>query len=385
MVFRFLVTILGLGVIGVLSGLMFGVLQIDDGPSLRPGPRLTAASAEAADRAQPPPLADVDQLKPVKLFTIGAPERDLEIILPATIDAAQETELSFDIGGRLIELNVDGSDVVAQGDVIARIDAEDLQNNVAEARAEFSRADSEYQRALRLAARDAISVSEVETRRTSRDVAAAALATAEKLLDDATLRAPFSGFIADVQAEQFQTVGANQTIAILQTSGVAATVDLPADLIIFRPQYEPAETIVTLDALPGQEFPAEFLEAAGIADPATQTYEVSFLFTPSDDLLVLPGMTASVRTSLQLVGEGNRVIPGGVRAPVSSVVSVGGDLFVWVYDAGTTTISRRDIVVGEGVGSTVNVVEGLEEGDTIVAAGGASLSDGMSVRPWMQE
>ncbi|MEM1104020.1 MAG: efflux RND transporter periplasmic adaptor subunit, partial [Pseudomonadota bacterium] len=297
-------------------------------------------------------------------------------------EAAQEANLAFDIGGRIIELTVDKSAEVEKGAVIARLDADDLENSVTEAQAELSRAESEYQRGLRLRERDAISVSAVESRRTRRDVAAATLATAKKRLEDATLRAPFAGYIADVPVEAFQTVAANQTVAVLQTTGVAAVVNMPADFVVFSPQFEPLDPVVILDALPGKELPAEFFEAAGVADEETQTYEASFIFKPSEDLLVLPGMTATIRTELQFQEETERFAQSGVSAPVSSIVSIGERLFVWVYDGATSTLSSRDVAIGEGVGGFVVVREGLQPGETIVAAGGAALDEGMVVRPW---
>lgn len=323
-----------------------------------------------------------DTLRPVKTFTVKEKTNGIDVVLPATIEASREAILSFDIPGKLISLNVEASDRVAQGDVIARIDAQDLENSVAEAKANLARANSDYQRALRLAEREAIAVSQVEARKASRDIAQASFATAKKRLEDATLRAPFDGVIADVSVEQFQTVGANQAIVILQTSGVAATANLPADLVIFRPQYEPSDPVVQLDALPDTEFQGEFLEASSVADEATQTYKVSFLFTPSEGLLVLPGMTATVRTRLLFRDDTARIAPKGVEVPVASIISVGDGQFVWLYDPDTMRLKRQDVTVAEGVGSFVSVTKGLAEGDLIVAAGGATLGDGMAVRPW---
>lgn len=378
------VSIVVVSVIIFAAGIFFNFIEIEEGPSLKLGSRIFSLSGAGAkeETVSAPKLIPV---KPVKLFKTQASSRDIPLILPAVIEAAQESDLSFDISGKLIELNVVASDQVKEGDVIARIDGQDLQNAVAEAQAEFDNAEAEFQRGVRLLERQAIARSQVETRQTARDVALAVLNTAKKNLSDTTLKAPFDGVVADVPVEQFQTVAANERIVILQTAGVTATVNVPADLLVLRRQFEPAEPTIVLDSLPDQTFTGSLFEAEGVADNETQTYKARFFFTPSQDLFVLPGMTATVRTVLQFSDSDSRLAPGGVRVPISSVVSVGEDLFVWVYDEQSQKIDRRSITVAEGLGDFVTVTEGLSPGETIVAAGGASLGQGAKVKPWFAE
>ena len=103
-------------------------------------------------------------------------------------------------------LPVGESDQVAEGDLIARLDTRDFENNLASARASFANADETYQRAVRLAEQDAIAQNTLEQRKTQRAVAKAQLDSAEKALADSMLQAPFSGVIARVPVRERQII-----------------------------------------------------------------------------------------------------------------------------------------------------------------------------------
>ena len=322
-------------------------------------------------------------VRPAKLVTIERASNVRTLNLPAVIQSARTSEMTFQVSGQVSELLVLEGQEVEQGEVVARLDDRDYRNNVVQARAQYEQAESDFQRAQRLIAQDAISQSVLEGRRTQRDVALAALDSAEKNLSDTELKAPFSGGISRVYVEQFQNIQAKELIADIQSDGVEAIVNIPADLIAYVPQFEPVGTVVILDAAPNTEIPTVFKEASGQADPNTQTYEASFSFTPPDNLLILPGMTATLQSGFEFSENVDPLlIPTGVSTPLSSIVAEGDDTFVWVVDTATMAVSKRIVKVGPGIDENVVVTSGLEGGETVVAAGGAFLHEGLIVRPW---
>lgn len=339
------------------------------------------AAAACSSEAEAPGEAVI---RPAKLVTVETASNTRTLNLPAVVRSARSSELTFQVSGQISELLVLEGQEVEQGSVVARLDDRDYRNNVVQARAQYDNAEAEYQRARRLVAQDAISRSVVEARRASRDVALAALDSAEKNLSDTELKAPFSGGVSRVYVEQFQNIQAKELIADIQSDGVEAIVNVPADLIAFVPQFQPVGTHVILDAAPEIEIPAVFKEASGQADPNTQTYEVSFTFTPPDNLLILPGMTASLKSGFEFA-ENSTIVPSGIAAPLSAIVSEGEDIFVWVVDPDTMIVSKRVITIGPGIGENAVITSGLDGGETIVAAGGSFIHEGLQVRPWEQQ
>ena len=336
----------------------------------------------AACGSEPPP-DDPPKVRPAKLITVKSASQARDLTFPAVVQAVQSAELTFQVAGEVIELNVLEGAEVAAGDVIAQLDQRDARNNLAQARAEFQNADSEYRRALRLAEEDAISRSTVEARQTQVEVQQAAVDTARKALEDTVIRAPFAGSISRVMVEQYQNVQAKESIAIIQTDETEAIVDVPGTIIARVPQLEPVNTRVVLDAAPEIEIPAVYREASGQADAATQTYQIGFSFEPPEGLLILPGMTATVKTTFLFRGAQD-IVSRGIAVPLTAVLAEGEQRFVWVVDS-SMRLEKRAVTVGRDVTDVATVTAGLDAGETIVAAGVSFLAAGMTVREWTPE
>lgn len=338
---------------------------------------LTGCSGEEVVEQEP-------VVRPAILHEIEAASDIQSVSLPAVIRANESVDITFQVGGLLSELPVTSGQDIAQGELIGRLDQRDFQNNVATAQAQFDTADSEYRRAERLVAENAISRSVYEQRKAQRDVTRAALDSALKNLEDATLRSPFAGIVARVQADQFQNVGPQEPIITLQTSeGARAEVQIPARLVATSGQITPQETVVILDAAPDVRIPATFASIATEADEQTQTFLTKFAFDPPDDLVILPGMTGTVNF------KGRRNDSGGdpnteISVPLTAVFVDGGDEYVWLVDQDAMTVSKKSVVVGSGLGSTVRIVQGLNAGDLIVGSGVSFLHEGMQIRPYEQ-
>ncbi len=332
--------------------------------------------------------ADVEEtvsepvIRPVKTQVLTVADDVRVSQYPALITAGQSAELAFQSGGLLQELLVKPAQEVNKGDTIAKLDTRDFQSQLTSAKAQYQSAQEEYQRALRLSKEDAIAKSAVEQRRSKRDVAKAQLDSASKALQDAVLIAPFTGSIATVPVEQLQTVSAGQTVVtMLTTNELEATVNLPASVIITIEQRKDKKAQVILDAMPNTPIAAEFKEADLQADTASQTYAVTFSFTPPENLAILPGMNAS----MVLSSNSGEQQTNFVAVPLAAIMAVGDKKMAWVVDPETMTLSSRDVTVADGVGELIVITKGLQAGDTIVTAGVTSLSEGMKVRPWQSQ
>ena len=320
-------------------------------------------------------------VRPVKLLTIAAADTIQSSRYPAMIDAAQSSELSFQVGGLLKALPVTESQQVNKGDLIAQLDQRDFKSQVDAAQAQFDNAEEEYQRAVRLAKEDAIARSVLEQRKTQRDVAKAQLDSANKALADTELRAPFSGVIAKTSAATLQTIQPGQLVAILMGSGsFEAKINLPARFIAQARTREEKGAYVLLEAAPDRPIEATFKEATLVADATSQTYAVTFTFEPPEDLIILPGMNATVELKSSTKTE-----PGAnrrVSVPLAAVLSDGTVQHVWVVNKDTMKVSKRPVTIEPGIGDILIVTEGLTPGETIAGAGAAYLAEGMQVRPW---
>ena len=336
---------------------------------------LTSCGGEKVEQVKEPAV------RPIKLLTVKAASSRSSSRYPAVINAAQLSELSFQVGGLLQELTVIEAQEISEGSVIAKLDQRDFQSNLASATSQYNNASKEYKRAVNLSKENAISKSVLEQRKSQRNVAKAQLDSAIKALEDTVLVAPFSGLVAQVPVKRLQTIPAGQLVAtLIDVSELEATVSIPAAFVAQIESRTDRLAEVMLDAAPDSPIEAKFKEATLLADSTSQTYAVTFSFPPPQGLNILPGMNATLELSSTSVNQAEQT--NRVSVPLAAVLDDGGTQFVWVVDNDKMTVSKRGISVEEGIGETLVITEGIQPGETIAGAGATYLAEGMQVRPW---
>ena len=321
-----------------------------------------------------------DVVRPVKAFTIPAASDGASRSFPGRVRAAERVELAFSMPGKLIELPVVQGQPVQEGDVVARLDPRDYQSEVQAAQAQFNEAKANFERGKDLVEQGHISRMDFDRLRANYEVAGARLNTARKALDDTALLAPFDGTIARRHVDNFQEVRANEPIVSLQDNRVIEiVVDAPEQLVAASPGDGQARLVATFEAVPGVRFPLAVREFSAEADPDTQTYEIVLAMPRPETANILPGMTANVIAWRPAPdGPAN----GSIRIPAVAVfANEAGEPQVWTI-AEDGTVSRQPVTTGTLAGQDrIEILSGLEPGDTVAVAGVTRLREGQVVRP----
>ncbi|MHA2940409.1 efflux RND transporter periplasmic adaptor subunit [Vibrio sp. RC27] len=323
-----------------------------------------------------------EKSRPVKLFSTGL-DNTVEISkFPAVISDNRLVELSFSTGGKVVEFPVKDAQKVKKGDVIAKLDQRDLLNSLKKAKAQFTNADQDYKRAVKLSKSNAIAKNTVEQRLTERDVSRSQLDSVQQAIDDAVLRAPFDGAIAQKMIDNDQIISAGQTVVMfIGGESFEASIDIPAKYLASLHKNESEkrdrEAFIVLDVAPEKLIQAKYKEAILLADASTQTYNVTFEFIAPENVLVLPGMNATVELRIGADSSVNRI-----AIPIDSITTDGSKKYVWVVDKSDMTVSKREVTTDEGVGEILIVTSGLEKDELVVSAGVAYLYEGMKVKEW---
>lgn len=315
--------------------------------------------------------------RPVKTMIVGGGLNETRTF-PGSVEAGQRVNLSFRVGGPLIELPVDKGQDVAKGELIARIDPRDYEIALQEAKATFSRAEADYKRYQELYERDAVALADLEFKRAQRDVNKSRLEDAEANLRDTSLRAPFAGIVGERFVENFEDIQPKQAIVRLQNFDmVDIIVGVPENVIAQVRAKASLSVAATFDAAPGRTFPLTLKEVAAQADPVTRTYQVTFTMPQPEGINVLEGMTAMVRAT-------HSMQQGTVSTFMIPAIAVGGEndsgQYVWVVDD-DMTVHKRPVTVGEVSGTrSIEIVNGLQGGERIAVAAVHHLREGMTVR-----
>ncbi len=326
-------------------------------------------------------------VRPVRMLTISTLTGGESLSYPGEILGAQNAELAFEVPGRVIELPAEEGIEVTEGQLLARLDPADFQVNVDAALADYNNASTTFKRFEEVFAKGAISRQDYDNQKRTFEIAAAKLATARKALADTELRAPFAGRIGRVYIENFNNVQAKQSMLLLQDlSQLDIIVNVPEQDwqrakpgLTLAQQTERAQPFVTLPTFPDRAFPATITEVAASADPVTRTFAARGRFDPPDDIVILPGMSATVTVNINtedVVG-----LENAVQIPANAIIGGNdGGSYVWMVDGNTMTVSLAPVTPGQMSGSTITILDGLSAGDRIAVSGVQHLAEGMKIR-----
>jgi membrane fusion protein (multidrug efflux system) len=274
------------------------------------------------------------------------------------------------LGGALLAVRVEEGDVVRQGQVLADVDSRELRAQLRSAEAALALAKSTADRSSVLLKDRVVTAAEHE-----RDQAAlaSAQASAEALrtrLGYATVRAPVSGVITEKRAEAgdlIQAQGRLFTIADVSTLVVRVQVS-ELDISGLR-ERQPVD--ITVDAMGATRFGGTIRRIFPAADSVTRMVPVEVAISGSAVRQLKPGYLARVTVKL-----GER--PGVLLIPAAAVVGSRDARAVFVVRG--DKVERRLVRTGQAGGLLIEIVEGLNAGDSVVTAGTDQVRDGGQVR-----
>lgn len=302
------------------------------------------------------------------------------------IRAREEAALAFRVGGKLVERKADVGDRVRAGQVLAVLDAGDLQALVRAAQAQFAAAQAQFERARADRERFAALGQEQLVSRSAVDAQTAAATAARGELDAARanldvarnqsgytqLRAPEDGVIAARFVEAGQVVAAGQPVYTLAADGGREVAFAVGEAAI--DSIAPGTPVqVELWSRPGKRLDGRVREVAPAADPATRTFAVRASIDAPPGAVELG---QSARVHLASNGTAPRL-----SVPLSAVQRDNDATAVFVVDPQTSRLRLQPVQLGPFGDERVPVLRGLGADAWVVAAGGHLLQPGQAVRP----
>jgi RND family efflux transporter MFP subunit len=324
---------------------------------------------------------------------------DANALLTASgyVVAQQKASIASKATGRLVYLGVEEGDVVRKGQVIARIEEQDVQAAVArtEADLQLARADSldavqSYEREKKLfesalTSQASLDAAQARLWRTQAAIssARAALGEARVALENTRIRAPFDGTVLTKDADIGEIVAPFASSA----SSRAAVVTM-ADMSSLEVEADVSESNITrvtpgqhceivLDAYPEMRYPGYVHKIVPTADRAKATVLTKVRFSQRDDR-VLPEMSAKVSFLSEKPAEGeSRSTP---RLTVNAASIVRRDDMDVAFLIEGDVVRQVPVKTGERFGDRIEIREGLAAGDQVVGRPNPELSDGTAIR-----
>lgn len=350
----------------------------------------------------------------VEVMAVGRSTQNSDLELPGNIQAITEAPILSRADGYIVRRMVDIGDRVQAGQPIAEIEAPEMDDQGLQARANLLQAQASVEQALAnlqqgktdvelarvtaqrwtsLATQGVVSRQDydqyqaqyqsrqanvqalekaIAVQRANVAAAEANVARLEKIKGYRTVRAPFAGVITLRNVDVGTLVNAGNTLLfrVAQMATLRMYVNVPQR---YANSVKVGQTArLSVSNLPGRSFPGTVVRTASALDSTSRTLLVE-VHVPNGEGVLFPGLYAQVNL---------------INARKDPPLLVPSDALI-VGAAGTTvatvrpdhTVHLQKIEVGRDYGDRLEVLSGLEDGDTIIENPGDIAREGLKVDP----
>ncbi|GKS57917.1 hypothetical protein YTPLAS18_14440 [Nitrospira sp.] len=325
-------------------------------------------------------MATPIQATPISVQTVKPQRRDLvkSLSLPANVSPWQQATLYAKVPGYLKWVGVDKGDHVKKGQLLATIDAPEVEQ-------QFQQADADYRIKQITAERlmnvwkdnpDVIAKQDVDVAEAAASAAKHARDSRKTLLHYTQVIAPFAGTItarfadpgAMIQAATGSATQAVPLFTIMDITTVRVYVSVPQEAALLSSPG--VRAILTARELPGRDFEGTITRTTEALDPATRSLLVE-VDLPNPDGMLRPGMFVTMTLLLQ-------EHPQVLTVPPAALVPNDQGRAAFVVQGGTVT--KVPVKTGLDDGVWVEITEGLDETQEVVVVGRGQLKDGQVVQ-----
>ncbi len=299
-----------------------------------------------------------------------------------TLNPFEEVTISAEVEGVLRSVKVEEGTQVSKGMLLAAIDDSDYNLEVKRAEAALRQAEATLENTkLEFKRKDALHKEELVTKQQYDDVvtrlslteaeverAKASLAIARLKLSKTKITSPLACVVKEkrVSAGDFVKNGTS-LLVIIQSNPIKLRFTVPEKDVGRLKMNQ--EVILKVDGFPGSEFKGKVNIIFPNVEEKTRTLQVEAL-VPNNNGILKPGLFAKV--ILYTAGERDTIV-----VPVTALLYEAEKVKVFIIEGDRA--KEREVKLGSKYGELMEIIDGVKEGEKIVAIGQQNLSEGAKV------
>jgi membrane fusion protein (multidrug efflux system) len=299
-----------------------------------------------------------------------------------TLNPFEEVTISAEVEGVLRSVKVEEGTQVSKGMLLAAIDDSDYSFEVKRAEAALRQAEATLENTkLEFKRKDALHKEELVTKQQYDDVvtrlslteaeverAKASLAIARLKLSKTKITSPLACVVKEkrVSAGDFVKNGTS-LLVIIQSNPIKLRFTVP-EKDVGRLKIN-QEVILKVDGFPGSEFKGKVNIIFPNIEEKTRTLQVEAL-VPNNNGILKPGLFAKV--TLYTDGERDTIV-----VPVTALLYEAEKVKVFIIEGDRA--KEREVKLGSKYGELMEIIDGVKEGEKVVAIGQQNLSEGAKV------
>lgn len=297
------------------------------------------------------------QLLPNRFETVG------------TLRASQSITLRPEVAGQVKAIGFADGEAVVQGQVLFQLDDALLRAELNEANANLQNSRRAYERAKELSARQLIARADFDKTQADLAVDQARVASARTRVDKQVIRAPFAGVAGLRKINAGDYVNAGQDLVDLVRLD-PLEIDLRAPEVVLSALQVGQKVDFGVDSFRDDRFVATVVAIAPTVDAGGRSVSLRARFDNPDRKL-RPGMSARVQIVLATNAR-------ALLVPEQAIVPIGEQKNVYTLVDGKAKLTP--VTIGARQPGSVEVAEGLKDGDVVITSGLQKIGDGAPVQ-----
>lgn len=342
-------------IISIIILVMIGLLAIPKYQSL------TEASSQNNQSNENEPL----------LVEVHIPHPEVfanKILSTGTLLANEDIELRSEISGKIVDLRLQEGQRVSKGDLLVKINDNELQARLRQAAYRLSLAELREQRQKQLLERGGISQEEYDATLNELNVLRAEKALIEAQIEKTKIIAPFDGIVGLRYVSNGSYISPSTDVASLQSiNPIKLEFSIPER---YAGQVETGDKVVFNVQGNEEDIEAEVYAIEPRIDRQTRTLKIRALAENPDGKL-LPGSFANLELILE-------EIEGALFIPTISVRPELRGQKVFMLQNGV--VQEQYVETGIRTESRIQITSGIAAGDTVLTTGLLQVREGMPVR-----
>ena len=329
---------------------------------------------------------EISGAAPVKVFEVRRQKISEKLHYTGIIEAWKKINITPDVGGKIAKIHVEEGDMVREGQLLAELDTRAIRLQLEQAEAALAVTEANYkdakrnmERMERLIEEKAVSDQQYEKIKLAYEGAEAQLQQAKATvnlahhnLDVSLMKAPFSGVVASKNAEVGDVINPmmggfspnSGVLTLMDFSRVKIEIDISPQEIV---RIKRGQTVLlSVDAYPNRVFEGKVTIVNLTAEPLSKKFKVEAQMD-NRGLLLRPNTFGEATLEVS-THENALVIPQ--RAVLENRI---------VFLARDNKAERREVTLGLQNAELVEVLSGIEEGDSVIVEGNYGLEDGAEI------
>ena len=238
---------------------------------------ITVLIASCEKKKEESILKPVTGAKYVRSVPIVEKEVSLPVYAFGKLAAQEESKLSFKIGGIIQSIHVNEGQRVKKGQILARLDQQEINAQVAGAKANFEKSERDLKRMEKLHNEKVVTLEALENVKTQFEVAVSNLQITEFNKKYSSIISPVDGKVLRKYAEENELTETGKPIFLIGSTGTQMVIKAGlADKEVVN-LHEGDSAIIQFDALPGVNFNGKVLLIDNAPDSRSGLYETEIV------------------------------------------------------------------------------------------------------------